>query len=472
MSSSATHPTPRRSRGIWVILGRASGAALALVASALLTRLLTKAEFGQFVFATNLIVFGSVLVRFGLERSIVRFLAESLAEGRPERARQYFRLGVRTLATSAIVWALVLPIFYLIAKSLNPDFDMTWKLATLVVIGIVVMSVLQYVAESFRGLNDQASATLFDSQASGPTVNAIFVVAIVAIGLSLGLSAALAIAIQITVMLALALYGAVRLVGVFRSMNGAEIGSANAPAISVSGFLATCFPIMLAQAIVFCTMQGDIWISQFVLGEQNTALLGVARRLVMTISLPLTMMNLIVLPLIPEYYVKGRVAELQTILQRNATAAAIPSLVAMLFLTLLPRWTLSTLFGPEYAEAATALVALAVCQTICILAGTCGQLLMLTGRERIVLVIEFIAAALLFTLGPIAARAYGLNGLAMTSATIFAGKQLVNWALARRLTGIWTHASLAQFTSVAKFLRSQTKHQAKHAANETAQQQA
>jgi hypothetical protein len=66
----------------------------------------------------------------------------------------------------------------------------------------------------------------------------------------------------------------------------------------------------------------------------------------------------------------------------------------------------------------------------------------MTGHERLVLWLSFVAVLALAILGPLAALHYGGLGLAAVAATVVAGRNLAAWRLAKSHSGVWTHAEL------------------------------
>jgi len=122
-----------------------------------------------------------------------------------------------------------------------------------------------------------------------------------------------------------------------------------------------------------------------------------------------------------------------------ATAAAIPSLAAIALLILFPRQVLTFVLGGAYANAAPALVVMAVGHIILVLSGNPQHVLAMTGRHRAVLVVNLLSAVVLLALGAIGARLFGAIGLAAAAATSVALQNGLLWAVARRELGIWTH---------------------------------
>src|SRR6476661_9213207 len=100
---------PLRRQAVWVVACRVVGISATLASHILAARLLGPAEFGSYLLITTIIALGSLLSMVGLNEAGLRFVAESLALGRPALARGYVRQILATAsiasATSAVVVA-------------------------------------------------------------------------------------------------------------------------------------------------------------------------------------------------------------------------------------------------------------------------------------------------------------------------------------------------------------------------------
>jgi O-antigen/teichoic acid export membrane protein len=127
------------------------------------------------------------------------------------------------------------------------------------------------------------------------------------------------------------------------------------------------------------------------------------------------------------------------VIRGAATAAAIPSLVAIAVLAMFPSQVLTLVLGSAYAGAAPALVVMSIGQVVLVLSGNPQHVLAMTGRHRMVLVVNLLSAAILILAGAVGAMVWGPVGLAGASATSLAVQNGLLWVLARRELGIWTH---------------------------------
>jgi O-antigen/teichoic acid export membrane protein len=201
--------------------------------------------------------------------------------------------------------------------------------------------------------------------------------------------------------------------------------------------------MLLLQMLTFLSTQADLWIAGAYCPAAEVPLYGAAQRLTIALSLPLVMANQSVVARIAALHALGRKAELERVSRTGAALAAIPTLAALGVLLCWPRGVLGAAFGDHYAAAAVPAAILALGQLVNVWSGTCGLTLAMTGHHRAALAVNVVAALALFGVGPLAARAEGMVGLAIVSAAVLAGRNLALVLLARRLIGVWTHVPIS-----------------------------
>lgn len=431
--------------GTWVVVCRVVGIGLAFALNVVLTRLLSPGEFGMFLFLLTALGFCATLGRFGLDRALLRFLSECLARKDHRGVRRVLVMGLRIGTISSFISAGVCSVFLgffgdsLFGVSLSP------RLWLMTGVGLMVLALLQITAETFRGFHQLRFASIFDAQNSGPLVNLIFITLLIAVAGQVSLSIEWALGLYVLsliVVFPVALFLLIRTSkcpGQLTCEAAESNGGAN---LSFRDLITFCVPIALSQVVTFISAQGDIWIAGACCPPEQLALFGAARRLILTISLPLGMINLTVLSAIPELHAQGRLFQLQRILQTAATVAALPSIPAMVALIAMPETILTAAFGSFYGDAATVLIILGFGQIANVLTGSCGNSLIMTGHHNVNLLTNLAAAILLFTIAPGVATNYGITGLAIVSASVFALQNLSLLLAARRFVGVWTNATV------------------------------
>ncbi len=428
-----------------MLLGRISGIGLSFVANMVLARRLSPEDFGLFVLVISIIAFGTILARFGLDRTLVRFISESVSVGDKARVARTLWIATRLVVGSAVLVSLLCALFLNLFGSSLLGLPKPETLLVTAAMGLILLTLLQLFAESFRGFHELRFSSLFDAQNSGPLINVVFLFLLLVVdrGQQLSLPRSLLCYVgALAAVLPFSLFFLGRTVSHYFVKSRPEPVTESLPKeLRSTELVGVCLPIMVSQVIGFIVFQADVWIAGVCCVGEDVALLASGRRLMQTVALPLAMVNMTVLSTIPELYIQGRIRELQRVLRATAAVAAVPSLVVLLAMAVFAEQVLAVAFGPFYRNASTILIVLCFGQLVRSWTGTCGNSLMLTGYHRTVLVVDSIAATVLVLCGGIAASVYGITGLAIVSSLVTAGENLALWFVARRCLGVWTHAS-------------------------------
>jgi O-antigen/teichoic acid export membrane protein len=213
--------------------------------------------------------------------------------------------------------------------------------------------------------------------------------------------------------------------------------------------------VLLAnQLLAFATVQIDIWLAGSLLSPEALGLYGAAKRSLLIAVMPVQMAMLTIVSTIPRLHAQRRTAKLEEVIRGAATAAAIPSLIAIAVLAMFPSQVLTLILGSAYATAAPALLVMSIGQVVLVLSGNPQHVLAMTGRHRIVLIVNLLSATVLVIAGSVGAVLWGPIGLAGASAISLALQNGLLWVLARRELGIWTHVGyhrLGQSDAAAEF---------------------
>ncbi len=441
-----TAPVQRRLRtgALWVILGRSLGIGITMLVNVALARWLSPDEFGSFLLLSSVLALASLLAMVGLNQAIVRFISESLGMGDVGRARQSMRLvlAVAMVSITSVASLAALALVYFDTSLLGlPSVP---ALVPMMVAGLVLLALLQLVAEACRSLHELRLASLFSGGQTGGLLSNVLFLTLIAAALVVGkpsFSAAVALNLAaMAITLPLAIFGLSRAV---RDRLPQPAPGAARSTLSLRELLAFSLPIMLIQLLVFTTTQADLWIAGICWQHDQLALYGAARRLMLLVALPLQMANLTVIASIAELHGQQRRAELERLLRRATSLAAWPSIAAIVLLILAGGPILQLLFGPFFREAALPLAILGIGQLFLVWAGSCGCALEMTGHQLGSLAINLVSAIALATVGVWSASRFGILGLSIASATIIAAQSLSLLLLAKKLVGVWTHPSIS-----------------------------
>jgi O-antigen/teichoic acid export membrane protein len=432
----------------WALGGKIGAATIGLVTNSVLTRLLTKQEFGVYLLTFSIVSLGVVIGSFGLPKTVLRFVAETMTLGQPGRARRaiYTALGlgvVGTLITS-------LTYVFIVGDQVSRDLFDSSALAAIIGLtaGWIAISTMQEImAETFRGFHDIRMATLFGGVATGGKsagliMRIVLLACLALVGSTSGWDTDLR-----TVMLASIGSGAASslLTALFLHRRVSSLGAQGADdPISTKDTLRDAFPTLAISLTWFVLLSAaDLWILGVFRSQEEVGLYGAASRLVTLIAMPLQITNLVLPPIIAEMYAQGRTARLERALRSFSTLSGVPSVLVLIMFMLLGGPILGVVYGSGYQSAAMVLVLLSAGKLAAVWAGSCGAVLQFTGHQRSMLRVNLLTS-LLFVVGALlVVRDYGPIGVASMTAAITVLQNAALVFVAKRKTGMWTHVSLS-----------------------------
>jgi len=200
-------------------------------------------------------------------------------------------------------------------------------------------------------------------------------------------------------------------------------------------------PFLIAQILSYFVAEFDVLLAKAYTTPQDTALFGLARRLIAQMNMPMQILVVSIGSTIAELNANNRREDLQQLLRYTATLAC--STIPMLLIgAIFSKTILGVLFGSFYRDGATVFSIMAIGQAINCLTGLCGTLLMLCGRAKGVLVVSSVGTVVIVLLGSYMAKWYGIQGLAWSTASVVIFQNFVMWIMARSMLGYWTHPTL------------------------------
>lgn len=450
----------------WAFVARILTVVVGLASNAVLTRVLTPAEFGVFVLVLTFVSIGSTLGSLGLPQAATRFIAAAIGRGRPGAAK---RVVDRTLAIGSVGALAAGAAFAYAGVPLGARLfhePMLVGTGTLLGAWIASHAVQRLVGESFRGLHDVRTASLFGTTNLGLATQTLLLAAVGAVALANGsLTLHRVLILALTASASTAVVGAASLLAKMRgavSRAGEAEGSGSAEALPPSGgpapshastsasappssrlLLGVSLPLLANGLTSFLLTQADVWILSAVAASGEVAIYGSAVRLVTLVTIPLLVVNAVVPPIIAELHATERLAELEDVLRSATTIAAVPAVVLLAFLALFGGPILGTVFGDFYRQAAPVLVILSLGQLSNVWTGSCGLALIMTGNEKPMMIITTSLSLLAIAGGYLVAQRTGAVGLSAVMAASVLLQNLLKLVAARRLVGIWTHVTFS-----------------------------
>ncbi len=417
----------------WAFLVRVLSILLGLAISALLARLLAPEPMGVWFLIFSMVQTAVVFSELGLNQLVVRTVASAVALGQGERARAMIRLAYRWGLIGALVigglWFAGLgswigaTAFHTPMEPLITGLTAAW---------IVVLTLQRLTAESFRGLHDIRLASTF-----GGFVASLLGALFLGVVMLLRGESTLAEVLFLTVLAAFIS----ELIGL-RLLKPRLAALAGGGTIAAREILAVAWPLLLGNLVNVVLMRSDIWITGYLSSGDGVALYGAAGRLITLVVLPVMIISAVIPPMAAELYAQGRKDELQRVMRGTATLSAIPAVCVIAVFIFAGDGLLGLIFGPFYAGGAGVLAILSLGQLVSVLAGPCAQLLLMSGHERALLVINLLALIVAISGAALLAERWQMQGIAASYAIAIALQNIAMVIHARRHTGITTAIGL------------------------------
>jgi O-antigen/teichoic acid export membrane protein len=448
----------------WTILGRCLTVGTALILTAMLARLLSPTEVGSWLLINNMLSLLCLLAMGGTNRSIVRFLAQNGVDQRCHESIALIKKMTGMVFTSLLLTSVVLVCFLIFWGQRFLQIEITATIVVATVALLFLRTFQQSSAEVFRGLHDIRSASLHAGTTGSGLSNLVLIVMVATLVLrddaSLGsvlvFAALSSLALTPVIVLALRRVLDLRL---DRVAGGPTVSpsSSEAPPLSLSifrlwtdPFFGISFSFLGIQVFGLAAQTADTWIAGFALAGDSMGHYLTSKQLVTLLSVPLQMVNLTILAIIPALHQAGRITELESVVRACSSLSSLVGGAVFLPLILLPGLSLSLVYGSEYAVGAALLAILTIGQLINSATGSCGLVLMMTGHQRVCVMVNALAMIAVIGFGSLATFFWGGIGLATVTSSVLAVQNLFLWYQAKVLVNVRTHPSFSieQMTSV------------------------
>ena len=409
-------------RGATISLAiRLAGAALGFAFNVLIARLYGAEGTGLYFLALTVASIASLFGRFGLENAVLRFISTAASESDWARVRAISRRAIwLALASSTLVSILL----FLLAGTLAQVVFSKPELADL--LRHLSLSIFPMALIILYGAMLKALQRVRDSQIiEAVVVPFILLILVASYGYRFGVPGAIASFIFATMVSAA--------LGAWlwhRACPTAPAGGLRGPPLNLLSTSAAFVWIQVMNAI-------SDWADILILGAfrpaEEVGIYGVAKRLVLTVSFVLIAVNNIAAPKFAALHHQGN----HTALTRTAVhSARLTLLVAgpvLLALLVFASYFMG-IFGSGFEAGATVLVVLALGQLVNVASGSVGQLLVMTGHEKVLRNIFWVTTGLNVGLNFLLIPQFGMLGSAIASAfTVAATNVIAVWYVKRKL---------------------------------------
>lgn len=439
-----TNPVHHRiRRGTKVVfLGKVFSVLGILLLSGILARVLPSHDLGVFFLTSSLVGFMAIVCQLGLNQSVIRNIAQAIGQGRQSDARLFAYTSLLYAVAAILVVVLILSsgVLNLIWGVLLNEGSQA-PLALLVFAWIALTTLQSLLGEIFRGMHAIGKATIFGVQSgTSGTLSLAISLLIMPLYMLMGrtLTLNLAIASLVLGQLVCVCIAAVALSRQFHLLR-TDINRAN------HRFkLSVPVSLMFTGLLIFVVGQIDLWVLGFLRSEEEVAIYGAASTLVKYISSVNLLLSAVIPATVAELYARGQKQELENLLRGTALISTLFALIMAMVFWIFAGKILSLIFGTHYAVAAPVLVVLTLGHIVNAFTGNCGILLIMAGRDRVIMCITFSIGVITTLLTLVLAKQYGVIGVAFASALGLAGLNVTMWLSARYYLGIWTHAKFGR----------------------------
>lgn len=408
-------------------LMKAAGVVAVFFFNLMLARMLGPEGAGTFFLALTVTTIASVVGRFGLDSTLVRFIAANASVGDWKSVKGVYEKGMfLALAVSTVSAAAMFLLAPWLSEEIfrKPELTQPMRWMSL---AVVPLSLQLLHCGAIKALKRIFASALLELQ-----------------GLSMGL-------VSLVLLLGFAerwgSRGAVWAFDVaacFTALAGFVLWRMVTPQLeNIKGHFSTCELLQSSLPLFWVASMGLAlnWTASIALGIWTTSaevgIFNVASRTAMLTSSILIAVNSIAAPKFAELHRQKDTEALACLAKNSVKLLVLASLPIFLTFFLFPRWIMG-LFGSAFAEHSGLLVVLAVGQLVNISTGSVGILLTMSGNER--LVRNNVAFVALLNISLILALVphHGIVGAGLATAISLIAQNLIAAYLVHRQLGICT----------------------------------
>lgn len=433
------------SDGLWVVGLKILAFPVGLALITLLTRMLSAEEMGTYFLISSLVEFLVLFSMLGMERSVVRIVSQALAlklNGRAWQAIRYV-LGVGILSATAVAALLLMGAGQFVSEKIFNSI-LIKELIYYSAIWVILMSIQRLIAESFRGVHDTRFATVFNG--SIPNFLSVSV-------LGMLLLMHIKINLSVTMFIVVSTYGINVLLGLVTLFRN-SVGKEGSGTIYVSEILKTSCPLCLSAIFITGLQQGHLWILGYCSNTSSVAIYGAVMRIVILFTATLQIVKLVIPAMVAKLYAQNNIKDLEKMLRSTASIAGIPSIIGLSLVIVFGRTILINLYGENYADGDLILIILGVSSIINIVTGAPGVLLMMSSKEKELLIISVASGSISIVVSMVLVNKFDYLGVAVGAGVGIAMQNLLMAWYCLKAMRINTFISIREFCNLKKIISS------------------
>ncbi|WP_232210464.1 flippase [Nitrococcus mobilis] len=200
--------------------------------------------------------------------------------------------------------------------------------------------------------------------------------------------------------------------------------------------LRQALPFMWLGMLYLVNSRVDLIMLGALQGAQASGVYSVATRAADLVTFFLIAANTVIVPRIAHLYQQGEHAKLQRLISGAVSRVFLLTLPVALVFAVFARPLIEFLYGPAYAPGAIALQILALAQLFNVFAGPTGNILNMTGHERLSMTGVGISVAVNVTLNALLIPRFGVEGAAIATGASLAAWNILLWYWIRNRLGL------------------------------------
>jgi O-antigen/teichoic acid export membrane protein len=399
----------------------------------IIARLLGPESLGVYFLLFSIVAVCVTLVRAGIDRAILRLIAEANGVGDWAEIKGLVRTGILMVTVSGLFITVLLWIF---AEPIGNKWFASSLLVKAINVGAVIVifrGLQSVISESFRGLHAIGKATFFQ----GAMSSSIFLIMLfIAWLLKVDLDLEVAIFLNVVSLVLTVLIAGITLMRILHRL------PIKANLINKKSLISIALPMLVTSGSVFILSQADILILGSFLSKEEVGFYGAASRLAGMVATILLVINAILPPVIAELYSKMETERLERIVRGTASIGFIICFPVSIVFILWGDYILTLLYGSEFVNGTKVLVYLTIGKFFHVFTGSSGLLLNMSGHHKTMMNITVFVTLISIAGFFIVTRTYGKEGVAIIAATALIVQNLFQVLFAKKLVGIWTFPSI------------------------------
>lgn len=422
--------------GSFALTGRALQLLVAVFTGLLVPLCLDPSDVGVFFLIQALLAAGAIVAQLGLTLTIPTIVTEALARSDYGRA---WSAAIRTLLLCAIAGIVVsagsgiltLALDKFVGSAIASAIRSLLPFVMLLTPLLAFLAVLVELHRSIGAIGDASFLPVAPGLMLGLLILA-------ALAFSVRLSLFDVLLVQLLAVASAVLAGLASLGRRTRNWN-----RSNERDVDVAYILGKSWPNLVTTFSLFLISTLDIWIVGLFGSVVEVAQYGLGLRLANLFLIPLATVNATIVPLIVSSWTRRRLRYLQWLLTLTATGATILTVLGYLGFMIAGGTAIRTIWGPIYEPAFTVAMILGLSQVIHTAGGSAGYILLLLGKQRLMMAITIALGIVTVAVAALAMIKWGSLGVALTYGGVNILQTAIFVYLSRRHYGLVTHAAIA-----------------------------